>query len=81
MRTCTSIELYEKYVTYGGHLTQKQMFTKLVAYLGNDAIVLYINGSASISGFCDYVSRIVKISEVDKVDEGKDILVRRITIE
>ena len=40
--TWTSIELHDKYVGYGGQLTRKQMFTKLVTHLGDDVVVLSI---------------------------------------
>ena len=75
LRTWTYIKLHEMYVMYGGHLTQKQMFTKLVAYLGHDAIILSIKGYASIVGFRDYVSKSVKVSVVHNVgEEGEDVL-------
>ena len=58
------------------------MFTKLVTHLGDDVVVLSIEGCASIVGFREYVSNIVKISEVDTVDEeNEDALVRKITTE
>ena len=38
LRTWTSIELYDKYVSHGGLLTWEQMFTKLVTYCGDDVI-------------------------------------------
>ncbi len=44
----SSIELYDKYLGYGGQLVRKQLFTKLVTSLGNDVIVLNIEGCASI---------------------------------
>ncbi len=34
--TWTSIELHDKYMSYGGQLTRKQMFTKMVLHLGDD---------------------------------------------
>ena len=42
-------------MSYGGQLTQKQMFTKLVTYLGGDVVVLNIEGCASIVGFREFV--------------------------
>lgn len=53
--TWTSIELHDKYVSYGGQLTQKQMFTKVVTHLGDDVVVLSIEGCASIVGFREFV--------------------------
>ncbi len=44
----SSIELYDKYLGYSGQLVRKQLFTKLVTSLGNDVIVLNIEGCASI---------------------------------
>ena len=35
VRTWTFIELHEKYVNFGGQLTRKQMFTKVVTHLGS----------------------------------------------
>ena len=80
--TWISIELHDKYVDLNGQLTRKQMFTKLIKYLGNDLVVLNIEGCASVVGFHEYVSKILKISKVESVDEEKeDALVRKITTE
>ena len=80
--TWTSLELHDKYVAYGGSLTRKQMFTKLVTYLGDDVVVLSIQGCASVVGFREFVGRILKLSAVDTIDEdGEDVLVRKITTE
>ena len=49
--TWTSIELHEKYKSYGGKLTRKQMLSKLAMHLGDDVVVLNIDGCASIIGF------------------------------
>ena len=54
------------------------MFTKLVTSLGNDVIVLNIEGCASIVGFRDYISKTFKVTKLDSVDEEKeDELVRK----
>ena len=60
----TSIELYEKYVSYGekyvsygGQLAKRHMFTKLVTSLDTDMVALNIEGCASIVGFREYVSK------------------------
>ena len=58
------------------------MFTKLVTYLGDDVVVLSIQGCASVVGFREFVGRILKLSAVDTIDEdGEDVLVRKITTE
>ena len=82
VRTWTCIELHDKYVSYGGQLTRKQIFTNLVTHLGGNVTVLNIEGCASIVGFREYVGRIVKISKVDTVDEeSEDAFVRKIITE
>ncbi len=80
--TWTSIELHEKTVSYGSQLTRKQMFTKLITHMGDEVVVLSIDGCASIVGFQEFVGKIFKIAKVDTVDEDKeDALVRKITTE
>ena len=82
VRTWTSIELHDKYMIYGGNLTRNQMLTKVLTYFGDDVTVLSIEGCGSIVGFREHVSKIVKISRVDNVDEeSADTLVRQITTE
>jgi hypothetical protein len=82
LRTWTSIELHDKYVSYGGQLTRKQLFTKLITYLGDDVVVLQIEGCAPIVGFRSFVGTILKVAKVDTVDEEKeDALVRMIKTE
>lgn len=81
-RTWTSLELHDTYVTNGGSLTRKQMFNKLVNFLGDDVVVLNVHGFASIVGFREYVGSIFKLSAVDIGDvEGEDLLVTKITSE
>ena len=80
--TWTSIELHDKYVGYGGQLTQKQIFTKLGTYLGGDVVIHTIEGCASIVGFRELIGKMLKVTKVDTVDEEKeDALVRKITTE
>ena len=80
--TWTSLELHDKYVAYVAILTKKQMFTRLVTYLGDDVVVLSIQGCASVVGFREFVGRILKLSTVDTIDEdGEDVLARKITTE
>ena len=51
LRTWTSIELHEKYVSYGGDSTRKQMFSNLITHLSDDVVVLSIDGNVSVVGF------------------------------
>ncbi len=67
--TWTSIELHEKYVSYGGELTRKQMFSKLAMHLGDNVVVLSIDGCASIIVFREFVALARKI-----LAESRDIL-------
>ena len=60
------------YVGYGGVLTRKQMFTQLLTHLGDDIIVLHLEGCASVVGFSELVGRIVKVVKVDTVDEEEE---------
>ncbi len=69
--TWTSIELRDKYVSYGGQLTWNQMFTKMVMHLGDDLMVLCIGGCSSIVGFQEFVGKLLKVSKVNTVDEEK----------
>ena len=58
--TWTSLELHSKYVAFGGYLTRKQTFTKLITYL-HDVVVLNIQGCASVDGLRDFVGKILKL--------------------
>ncbi|KAL5020004.1 hypothetical protein ScPMuIL_002896 [Solemya velum] len=78
--TWTSVDLHDKYVGFGGDLSRKQMFNRLVKHLGSDVIVLNIQGCASVIGFREYVGNVVQIYEIDTMDEdADDALVRKIT--
>lgn len=44
MRTWTSTELFDMYISHGGQLTRKQMFTQVLAHLADDVIVLHLDG-------------------------------------
>ena len=68
--TWTSIELHEMYVSYGGELSRKQMFFKLAEHLGDDAVVLSINGCASIIGFREFVTKTVKMAKLDTAPDA-----------
>jgi len=81
-QTWTSIELHDKYISHDGQLSRKKMFTNLVTHLGDDLVVLCIEGCASIVGFHEYIGKILKVAKVDTVDEEKeDAVVRKIKTE
>ena len=80
--TWTSVELHDKYVSFGRQLTRKQLLAKLVAHFGDEVVVLKLHGCASIVGFKELVGKMVKIVKVDSMDEDEeDALVRTIAIE
>jgi len=77
--TWLSIELYDKYLGYGGQLERRQLFTKLVTSLGSNVIVLTLR---VVHQFLDSVSKMFKLTNVNSVDEEKeDELVRKIKSE
>ena len=58
------------------------MFSKLAEHLGDDAVVLRINGCASIIGFREFVTKTVKIAKLDTEDEDEeDTLAQKIIAE
>lgn len=82
LRTWTSIELHEKYTSYGGKLTRKQMFSKLAMHLGEDVVVLNIDGCASVIGFHEFIGKVMKVAKVDNEDEDpEDALAIKIVVE
>ena len=53
-----------------------------MTYLGDDVVVLIIQGCASVVGFREFVGKILKLSTLDSIDkESEDILVRKMTTE
>lgn len=82
MRTWTSTELFDMYISHGGQLTRKQMFTQVLAHLADDVIVLHLDGCASIVGFRELVGKIVKVVKLDSEDEDEeDGFIRKIKTE
>ena len=80
--TWTSIELHDKYVSFGGMLTRKQMYYKLLTQLREEVVVLRMEGCSPIVGFREFVGKIVKIKKVASEDEEKeDALVHTIITE
>jgi len=67
--TWTAIELHDMYCSLGGLLSRRQMFQNLTNYLGNDIVVIRMEGCASVVGFRHLVGKSLKLVEVDSVDE------------
>ena len=68
------------YSSFGGELNRRQMFTKLVSCLGDDAIVLSMEGCATIIGFKEFTSKNLKLVQTDAADEESviDVVVRTV---
>ena len=59
------------YVSYGGNSTRKQMFSNLITtHLGDDVVVLSIDGNASVVGFRVFLGNTINFnsSMVDAED-------------
>ena len=78
----TSGELYDNYCSAGGQLTKNKMLANLCDYFGDNIVVLYIEGCASIVGFRDVVGKTVKMVKYDGVgDESVETVVCRVKAE
>lgn len=78
--TWTSTELHLKYLGFGGILGHKQMFSNLLEHLGDDVMVLRLEGCAPIIGYRELVSKIVKVEKLESVDEEREDAVVNIII-
>lgn len=82
LRTWTTLELYDMYCGFGGLLSRQQMFTKLTTYLGDDIVVIRMEGCASVVGFRNLVGKSLKIVQEEAVDEDSvDAVLRQVTNE
>ena len=79
-RFWNSIDVHVMYSSFGGELNRRQMFTKLVSCLGDDAIVLRMEGCATIIGFKEFASKNLKLVQTDAADEESviDVVVRTV---
>ena len=50
IQTWTSIEIHDVYHDFGGLLSRELMLTKLIFYLGNDVVVVPMEGCACVVG-------------------------------
>ena len=79
VRTWTTIELYDDYCGLGGMLSRKQMLSNLVTYLGDDIVVMHMEGCASVVGFKDIVGKSLKLVKVDSADDHSvDAVIRQV---
>ena len=69
LRTWTSLELYEMYLGLGGQLSRQQMLTNLTTHLGDDIVVVHMEGCVSVVGFRELVGKSLKLVKDKSVDE------------
>ena len=78
----TSYELYDIYSAFGGILSLKQMFRKLIKHMGEDIIVVRMVGCAPVVVFRKFIGKSLKLVKDESINEDHvDIVVRQIRIE
>ena len=65
----TSIELHDKYKSFSGLLTWRQMLKKLHDYFNEDVVVVHMDECASLIGFRSFVSKTLQVVMIDSCDE------------
>ena len=75
-----SVELHKLYVDFGGDLSRKAMLSNLINCLGNDGVLIRVDGCASILGFRETVGSKLQMVQADDNDHVED-LVRQIRTE
>ena len=68
LQTWTNIELYEMHLGLGGELSRQQM-TNLTTHLGDDIVVVGMEGCVSVVGFRELVGKSLKLVKEESVDE------------
>ena len=78
LQTWTNLELYEMHLGLGGELSRQQM-TNLTTHLGDDIVVVRVEGWVSVVGFRELVRRTksLKLVKDESVDEESFISVIR----
>ena len=75
----TSYELYDIYSAFGGILSLKQMFRKLIKHMGEDIIVVRMVGCAPFVVFRKFIGKSLKLVKDESINE--DHVVRKIRME
>ena len=73
-RLWNSIELHELYVQCGGDLGGKAMLSNLMNCLGNDGVIIRIDGCASVIGFRETVGNMLNMVKTDDSDRVDDVV-------
>ena len=68
LQTWTNLELYEMHLGLGGELSRQQM-TNLTTHLGDDIVVVRMEGCVSVVGFRELVGKSLKLVNDESVDE------------
>ena len=68
LQTWTNLEVYEMYLGLGGQLSRQQM-TNLTTHLGDDIVVVDMEGCVSAVWFRELVGKSLKLVKDESVDE------------
>ena len=68
LQTWANLELYEMHIGLGGELSRQQM-TNLTTHLGDDIVVVRMEGCVSVVGFRELVGKSLKLVKDESVDE------------
>ena len=80
IRTWTTSDLYELYISASGTLSKKQMIFNITKHFGTEVIIMHIEGCESVLGSVGSMVELVKTMGGDGDDE-LDKLVRQIQTE
>ena len=76
------LELHALYSELGGKLCRKRMLSKFTDCLGDNTVLVRLDGFASILGFIEFVGKTLKLVKLDdKDDDTIDGLVKQIRSE
>ena len=68
LQTWTNLELYEMHLGLGVELSRQQM-TNLTTHMGDDIVVVRMEGCVSVVGFRELVGKSLKLVNDESVDE------------
>ena len=69
LQTWTNLEVYEMYLGLGGQLSRQQMLTNLTTHLGDDFVVVGVEGCVSAVCFRELVGKSLNLVKDESVDE------------
>ena len=80
LQTWTNLELYEMHLGLGGQLSRQQM-TNLTTHLGDDIVVVRMEGCVSVVGFRELVGKSLRLVNDESVDESFGSVIRQVRSE